>query len=315
MRFFFDVRLLYTQLINYRALKEVNIIMNIEQIKAIYTCLDYPGTPLRKTSSGWYLYRCPWKEDRKPSLNVSPNGKVWMDKSTGKEGGIIELVQTCLNTKDFKVVCAEFDSSSFSMSKTLDYKKEKDIECSRFASFSVMPLQSRGLYAYLTKRRINTSIARQFLQEAHYSFQERTDGRYLYALAYQNDKGGYELRGAPYIGNLDGYKGGTSPKGITTHFDREDAPTVVFEGFMDMLSFATLCGSVKHNYVVLNSTAMVASAIEVLKPLRNQIYLCLDNDKSGNDATRQLMDALPEAKDIREKFAPAKDVNDYLCHR
>ena len=289
--------------------------MNIEQIKEKYTCLDYLGTPLRKTSSGWYLYRCPWKEDRKPSLNVSPNGKVWMDKSTGKEGGIIELVQTCLNTKDFKIVCAEFDSSSFSMSKTLDYKKEKDIECSRFASFSVMPLQSRGLYAYLTKRRINTSIARQFLQESHYSFQERTDGRYLYALAYPNDRGGYELRGAPYRGNPDGYKGGTSPKGITTHLDQGSASVVVFEGFMDMLSFATLCGGVKHNYIVLNSIVNKEAALEVLKTLQNQVYLCLDNDEGGESTTRWLLDALPSAIDIRNRFAPYKDVNDYLCQR
>lgn len=282
--------------------------MNIEQIKAIYTCLDYLGTPLRKTSSGWYLYRCPWKEDRKPSLNVSPNGKVWIDKSTGKEGGIIELVQTCLNTKDFKAVCAEFDSSSFSMSKSLDDKKEKDIECSRFASFSVMPLQSRGLYAYLTKRRINTSIARQFLQEAHYSFHERKDGRYLYALAYQNDKGGYELRSEPF-------KGSTAPKGITTHFDCENAPVAVFEGFMDMLSFATLCRGVKHNYIVLNSIVNKEAALEVLKTLQNQVYLCLDNDEGGESTTRWLLDALPSAIDIRNRFAPYKDVNDYLCHR
>lgn len=294
--------------------------MNIQQIKEKYTCLDYLGRPLKKTSSGWHVYRCPWKKDTHPSLTVSPDGKVWRDLSNpgakDAEGGIIELVQTCLNTKDFKAVCAEFDSSSsFSLSKTLDCKKEKDLECSKFASFSVLPLQSRGLYAYLTKRKINTSIARQFLQEAHYSFQERNDGRYLYALAYQNNKGGYELRGAPYTGNPDGYKGGTSPKGITTHLDHGNAPVIVFEGFMDMLSFATLCGGVKHNYVVLNSTAMVAAGIEVLKPLHNQVYLVLDNDKSGDDATREIQNAIASAVDIRHRFAPYKDVNDYLMNK
>ena len=287
--------------------------MNVEQIKANKTCLDYLGKPLKKTSSGWYIYRCPWKEDRKPSLNVSPNGKVWIDKSTGKEGGIIELVQTCLNTKDFKAVCAEFNTSSFSMSKTLDYKKEKDIECSRFASFSVLPLLSRGLYAYLAKRKVNTSIARQFLQEAHYSFGERTEGRYLYALAYPNDLGGYELRGAPYSSNPDGFKGGTSPKGITTHWHIEGAPAVVFEGFFDMLSFATLCGEVRHNYVCLNSIANVDAGIEALKASQNQVYLALDNDEGGSSTTRTMLDALPSAIDIRGRFAPCKDVNEYLC--
>ena len=289
--------------------------MNIEQIKANKTCLDYLGTPLKKTSSGWHVYRCPWKTDTHPSLTVSPDGKVWRDLSTGAEGGIIELVMACLNTRDFKLVCAAFDSSSFSLSKTLDGKKEKELECSKFTSFSVMPLQSRGLYAYLTKRKVNTSIARQFLQEAHYSFHERTDGSYLYALAYPNDLGGYELRGAPYTGNPDGYKGGIAPKGITTHFDKANAPTVVFEGFMDMLSFATLCGGVKHNYMVLNSTVNAPAAIEVLRLISGKVLLCLDNDNGGNKATKQILDALPSAVDIRKRFAPAKDVNEYLCSK
>ena len=287
--------------------------MNIEQIKANKTCLDYLGAPLKKTSSGWHVYRCPWKADTHPSLTVSPDGKVWRDLSTGAEGGIIELVMACLNTCDFREVCAAFHSSSFSLSKTLDGKKEKELECSRLASFSVMPLQSRGLYAYLTKRKINTSIARQFLQEAHYSFQDRQYGRYLYALAYVNDKGGYELRGAPYTGIPDGFKGCTSPKGITTHLDKENVPTVVFEGFMDMLSFATMCGEVRHNYIVLNSIVNADAAIKLLRSMGNKVLLCLDNDEGGERTTRKILEALPSAIDIRGRFAPAKDVNEYLC--
>jgi len=293
--------------------------MNIQQIKEKYTCLDYLGKPLKKTSSGWYVYRCPWKKDTHPSLTVSPDGKVWRDLSNpgakDAEGGIIELVQTCLNTKDFKAICAEFDSSSFSMSKTHDCKKGKDLECSRFTSFRVMPLQSRGLYVYLVKRHINTHIANQFLKEVHYSFLERNDGRYLYALAYQNDKGGYELRGAPYMGNPDGYKGGTSPKGITTHLGHGNVSVVVFEGFFDMLSFATLCGGVRHDYVVLNSIVNAQEGIDALQNYPGRILLCLDNDEGGSTTTAQMLQALPGAIDIRSKFAPHKDVNDYLCHR
>lgn len=286
--------------------------MNIEQIKANKTCLDYLGAPLKKTSSGWHVYRCPWKTDTHPSLTVSPDGKVWRDLSTGAEGGIIELVMACLNTCDFKQVCAVFDSSSFSLSKTLDGKKEKDLECGRFAFFSVMPLQSKGLYAYLTKRRINTSIARHFLLEAHYSFQERTDGSYLYALAYPNDLGGYELRGAPYAGNPDGYKGGTSPKWITTHLGIANAATVVFEGFFDMLSWVTMTDGVKHNLVVMNSVTNKEETVDMLRSISGTIYLCLDNDKAGEEATAFIKNALPSAIDYRSHYADHKDVNEFL---
>ena len=81
---------------------------------------------------------------------------------------------------------------------------------------------------------------------------------------------------------------------------------------MDMLSFATLCGEVKHNYVVLNSIVNMDAGIEVLRSMGGKVLLCLDNDQGGDDTTRQMLDALPSAVDIRSRFAPAKDVNDYL---
>ena len=279
--------------------------MNARQIKEKWTCLDYLGERVvRKTSKG-YLARCPWRDDNNPSLTITPDGKGWMDQRDGSHGNLIDMVMRCLNTNDLSRVCAEFGTmnlSPFEPSKILDCSKEKG---GGFAFCDLVPLQSKGLYAYLGERCINTTIARQFLQEAHYGFEVREDGKYLYALAYPNDKGGIELRSKPY-------KGGTSPKWITTHLGRENAPTVVFEGFMDMLSFATLCGEVKHNYVVLNSIVNMDAGIEVLRSMGGKVLLCLDNDQGGDDTTRQMLDALPSAVDIRSRFAPAKDVNDYL---
>lgn len=281
--------------------------MNIKQIKEQYTCLDYLGKPAKKVVNG-YLYHAPWRPDIHPSLSVTPDGKGWHDLATGAHGNLIELVMTDLNTRDLKRVCEHFDSFSFSSPRVFDSEKEKVTDEGGFASFEVVPLRSRGLYAYLAKRRINITIAKQFLQEAHYSFGQRTDGRYLYALAYGNDKGGYELRS-------DRFKGGTSPKGISTHLGLENAPVVVFEGFFDMLSFATLCGGVRHNYIVMNSIVNKEAALEVLKSFRNQVYLALDNDDGGECATRWLMEYLPSANDIRHKFAPAKDVNEFLVSK
>lgn len=282
--------------------------MNIQQIKEQYTCLDYLGKPIRKTSSGWYLYRCPWKEDNHPSLNVSPDGRVWHDQSTGEKGGIIELVMTSLNTKDLSRVCAEFNSFSFSLPKTLNSKKEEDIECSVFKSYEVVPLRSRGLFAYLYQRKVNIDIAKQYLQEAHYSFEQRTDGSYLYALAYGNDKGGYELRSRSY-------KGCISPKGITTHFTTDNAPVVVFEGFMDMLSWVTLTDGVKHNLVVMNSVVNKEATVELLQSISDKVYLCLDNDKGGDEATAFIKNVLPSVIDYRSHYADCKDVNEYLIKK
>lgn len=278
--------------------------MNIAEIKEKYTCLDYLGDRVvRKTSAG-YLARAPWRDDVHPSLTVTPNGRGWKDHVTGEHGSIIDLVMRSLNTNDVRRVLHELDTTAISPfdQQLFCGSKEKG---NGFAFIEVMPIQSRGLYAYLHHRRIDTTIARQFLKEAHYGFEVRNDGKYLYALAYANDRGGHELRSGSY-------KGSTHPKWITTHFGRDNAPTVVFEGFMDMLSFATLCGEVRHNYVTLNSIVNIPAAIEVLRHIRGKIYLALDNDEGGTSATRQMLNALPTAIDIRDRFAPAKDINEWL---
>lgn len=281
--------------------------MTIKDIKDKYTCLDYLGKPVKKTKNG-FLYRAPWREDTHPSLSVTANGKGWHDLATGDHGSVIDLVMHSLNTTDVCRACEEIlrhDPGSFSFFQPMLDDGEKKKEDS-FTKFEIIKLQSKGLFAYLYQRKIDLQIAKQFLKEAHYSFKEGDS--YLYALAYANDKGGYELRSKLY-------KGGSSPKWITTHLGIGNAPTVVFEGFFDMLSFATLCGEVRHNYIVLNSIVNVPAAIEVLRSMECKVLLCLDNDQGGNDATRQMINALPSAIDIRSRFAPAKDVNEYLCLR
>lgn len=284
--------------------------MDIKEIKEKYTCLDYLGERVVKKVANGYLARAPWREDAHPSLSVTLNGKGWHDLATGEHGNIIDLVMKCRNTTSLADVCAEFSegwqakSFSFPSPKNLDGGKEK---VKQFHLFELVPLQTRGLFAYLYKRHININIAKQFLQECHYSFKPTVG--YLYGLAYQNDKGGVEIRSSRF-------KGSSSPKWITTHLNRENAPLVVFEGFFDMLSFATLCGGVKHNYITLNSIVNVDTAIEAIRVSRllfGKIFLCLDNDDAGHSTTRKLLDAFPDAKDISHRFAPHKDVNEYLC--
>ena len=283
--------------------------MNIKQIKEKYTCLDYLGEPVKRTSHG-FLYRAPWRTDAHPSLSVTANGRGWHDMATGEHGSVVDLVMRCLNTRDVRRACEELAQhvpDSFSFSQPIFEENGEKKKEGGFTRFEVMKLQSKGLFAYLYQRKVHVDIAKQFLQEAHYSFRQGDDS-YLYALAYPNDKGGYELRSSKY-------KGGTSPKGITTHWHIDGAPVVVFEGFFDMLSFATLCGGVKHNYVVLNSIVNVDAAINAIAGRCRTTYLCLDNDNAGMDATGEIQNAIADAIDIRDHFAPYKDVNDYLMNK
>ena len=66
---------------------------------------------------------------------------------------------------------------------------------------------------------------------------------------------------------------------------------------------------------MLNSVVNKETAVQVLQSISGNIYLCLDNDEPGDDATAFILNALPTAIDYRSHFAPAKDVNDYLMNK
>ena len=68
----------------------------------------------------------------------------------------------------------------------------------------------------------------------------------------------------------------------------------------------------------MNSIINVDAGIEAIQKNRERfekIFLCLDNDEGGNKATNRLLQAFPDAIDLRRRFAQSKDVNDYLIHK
>ena len=126
------------------------------------------------------------------------------------------------------------------------------------------------------------------------------------AVGFPNRSGGYELRKEPFVNasgqTVDGMKKCTS-KDISVissdgHFLKEgDARSsdrvMVFEGFIDFLSYlawnkVTVPGC---DCVVLNSTSMYRSAMDVLSSYPNVVCF-LDNDDAGRRATRSIADEL-----------------------
>jgi len=84
-----------------------------------------------------------------------------------------------------------------------------------------------------------------------------------------------------------------------------------------MLSFDTMMKgkSQTYNYVTLNSTVNADAAIEVLKGVKSQVFLCLDNDQAGDEATAEMQKVLVGAQDIRKVISPFNDVNELHLHR
>ena len=150
----------------------------------------------------------------------------------------------------------------------------------------VRDLTHPALLRYLQGRGIDLTLAKRECRELHFTH----DGKPYFAIGFPNVAGGYEVRNSFF-------KGCIAPKDIT-HIRQEGEPRekcLVFEGFMDYLSFLTLrtknCPAMpnldRQDYVILNSTANVQKAIDVLGQYE-RIHCLLDNDGAGIRATQAI---------------------------
>ena len=168
------------------------------------------------------------------------------------------------------------------------------------------PLRHPALVGYLSSRGIVPSVAAAFCREVRYE----VNGRAFFAVGFRNDAGGWELRS-------ERFKGGSSPKHITTIDNRSDT-VIAFEGFMDFLAYLSL----KHperlriDAAVLNSVVNLPKAVPFLSR-HPVIHAFFDNDEAGRKTTADLIRLCPRSEVIDQRYfySGHKDVNDYLIAR
>ena len=262
------------------------------------------------------MYHSPFRQDDTPSFKVDYGVNLWCDFGTGEGGSLIDLVMKQHGCNAYGAICRleQGDTASFSFhGKELPERDTKRQAASPIEIRRIQPLQNPALIRYLQERGISPGTASPYVQEMYY----RIGGKPYFALAFRNDSGGYELRNPRF-------KGSTS-KDIT-HIRQQGEPRekcLVFEGFMDYLSFLTLrmknCPTMpdldRQDYVILNSTANVPKAIDVLYPYE-RIHCMLDNDKAGYEATRAIeLEYSYRVRDFSGNYRGYSDLNDYLCGR
>ena len=165
---------------------------------------------------------------------------------------------------------------------------------------SVQAVKHPKLLLYLAERGLQPSDASPFLSEVYYRVSEKC----FFALGFQNDAGGWELRN-PY------FKGCFAPKAITTIKGTDSHKLQLFEGFIDFLSWRKLHPEGQADCIMLNSLTLLPKLIPSLHAYK-MIESFLDNDEAGDRATKQLIDAGLSIKDMRACYAPYKDINEYL---
>ncbi len=224
--------------------------MDIDAIKGI-SLVDFLHRlgydPTGRDSKGLWFY-APYRNERKPSFHVNPRKNVWFDFGTGEGGDIFTLAGALSGKTDF-VEQARYIAEKMDMPVAEPYKPVPFVEEPTFENIAIDRLESPALLRYLEQRGIPKEIAQRYCVQVDYTLH----GKHYYAIGFENNAHGYELRN-PF------FKGSYPPKSIT-RISGGHSRCNVFEGFIDFLSAERLGYNDGNDSVVLNSVANVGKAI------------------------------------------------------
>lgn len=266
--------------------------------------------------NGYGMYLSPLREERTPSFKVDYVRNLWYDFGLGEGGTLLTLVMRLERCDSREAVRRlqngeKRDAGSVSLSPGVGERPAiggplpvvRSAAVPAIRILSDASLRHPALVGYLASRGIAQRIAVGYCREVRYE----VNGRTFFAVGFRNDAGGWELRSARF-------KGGSSPKHITTIDNRSDT-VIAFEGFIDFLSYLSLKGnpSPSIDSIVLNSVTNLHKAVPFFSRHR-VVHAFLDNDDAGRKALARLEESLPSSEVIDQSvfYRDHKDLNEYL---
>ena len=279
--------------------------MTLQQLKQIVRIADYLNTEEKEKE--FYIHS-PFRSEKTPSFKINPNLNTWFDFGLGEGGTILDLIMK-LENKDTKQAVKRLkelagDTTTTNNNHFFSFPQPynlKDNQSNKIVDYEIKPLNNQALINYLKSRKIDYRASQGYLKEIYYKVGDKT----YFGLAFKNNSGGYEIRNKYF-------KGAVGTKDITTiQAGEKKKECVVFEGFMDFLSYLTIKTNTNKDFIILNSVALTDKAIEVIKKY-NDISLALDNDQAGDIATQKIIKHIPYAKDVRKFYKNYKDLNEFI---
>lgn len=284
--------------------------MNIKEIKQIklQDFLASMGCKPVKQYGVNLMYLSPFRTEKHASFKVNTEINQWYDFGIGKGGNIIDLAELLYKSSDVSYLIHQIERNAPSNVPASLPTAQPTLQKNSFEQLQVQPLIHPALIKYLEERCIDVETARTVCKELHFN----TRGKHYFGIGFPNIAGGYEIRN-PF------FKGCIAPKDIS-HFYAEEPKKVclVFEGFMDFLSFMTLRrkendGLKRQDYLVLNSVTNIHKAAKRLSRY-DSVQCFLDNDNAGRNAYLQLSKELGKSvTDASTLYDGYKDLNEYLC--
>jgi 5S rRNA maturation endonuclease (ribonuclease M5) len=271
---------------------------NTIKLEEVLVSLGHHPTK-QNEKEAWYLN--PFSTETQASFKLNKRNNVWYLHSEGIGGNNIDFMMKYLKAS-VKEVLEWAEKQNFS-----SFQSQKDYH-SKSSSLNyhiteIKELQNENLKIYLQQRGLSPTVY-SLVKEVHFAIGEKK----LYAIGFENLSGGWELRNQFYKGSL--LKKDISVVYLNNNLEK-NKNVVVFEGFIDALSFVEMKPFFNGDLLVMNSVSLLSKAKEYLKHY-SEIHLFLDNDKAGEFCKNEILKSFPEAKNHSEIYALHKDLNDYL---
>ncbi len=275
--------------------------MNCEEIKQkvdIQTVLEsfniFPVKKNRKTAFYFALDR----EEKIPSLSVDFVNNKAFDFGTGRNYDVISIVQQikkCSVSEALKFL-EKFTFASKNKIYNLQNENEKGYEI-----LAVNDIKHFGLIQYLVSRKVDKQM--HLINEVHY----KLNGKKFFAIGFFNNSGGMEIRNK-YSKICLGKKDVTMIKAYPNVYNE----IIIFEGFIDYLTYKSMDTEQNADFLILNSTAMLFKVENELKKY-NKISLFLDNDPNGKSVKSKIESQYKNVEDCSLIYRDYKDLNDWYC--
>ena len=248
--------------------------------------------PTRKTEKeAWYLN--PFANENQASFKLDISRNQWYLFSEGIGGNNIDFIR-----KYFK--CSISDALTWASEQNFSsFHQQTDFKVLKYEITEFSEIKNWNLKKYLWSRGLSQKVY-PYIKEIKFTM----NGKKLYAIGFENQSGGWELRNSFY-------KGSIMKKDISIIKSTNNEKTFVFEGFFDALSFIELQDLIPGNILVLNSISLIDKAKEFLKT-NKEVCLFLDNDEAGLKCKNILKSCLTNVKDYSQIFENHKDFNEYL---
>ncbi|WP_426476099.1 toprim domain-containing protein [Chryseobacterium sp. CBSDS_008] len=257
----------------------------------------------------WYLN--PFANETQASFKLDKQKNLWFLHSEGIGGNNTDFMQKYLNASVSEVLswAEKQNFSSFHQQEKL-FLSPKTVQKPGYQITGIHDLQNQNLKNYLQERGLSPFVY-PFVKEVHFTIGDKN----LYAIGFENQSGGFELRNSFY-------KGALLKKDISiikmnndhNYYQGKLQNTAVFEGFMDALSFIEMKKHVIGDIIVMNSSALVGKVKEQLKNY-SIIALYLDNDHAGLKCKNEILQSFPHAVDCSQLYSVHKDLNEYLIRK